>query len=140
MVYGSKAVGEPPLMHGFSVREALRAAVGAFGPQGWSVDLGCPSTPEAVYWADRGGQGSGRGRGASPSPAPRHTRESDLDWLSAVQQLRHDGLPGVLVTVVDVRGHAPRDPGAKMVVGADHVWGSVGGGNLEEMAVQRAAR
>jgi xanthine dehydrogenase large subunit len=51
VVYGSKAVGEPPLMLAFSVREALRQAVGAFGPDGWSVDLGCPSTPEAVYWA-----------------------------------------------------------------------------------------
>ena len=61
-----------------------------------------------------------------------------MDWLSAVQQLRRDGLPGVLVTVINVRGHAPRDAGAKMVVGADHTWGSVGGGNLEEVAVQRA--
>jgi len=51
VVYGSKAVGEPPLMEAFCVREALRQAVGAFGPAGWSVDLGCPSTPEAVYWA-----------------------------------------------------------------------------------------
>ncbi|TDE95024.1 xanthine dehydrogenase molybdopterin binding subunit [Occultella glacieicola] len=50
-VYGSKAVGEPPLMLAFSVREALRAAVGAFGPAGHMVILGCPSTPEAVYWA-----------------------------------------------------------------------------------------
>jgi xanthine dehydrogenase accessory factor len=61
-----------------------------------------------------------------------------VDWLSAVAQLRRDGLPGVLVTVITVRGHAPRDAGAKMVVGADHTWGSVGGGNLEEVAVQRA--
>jgi xanthine dehydrogenase accessory factor len=61
-----------------------------------------------------------------------------VDWLSAVQQLRADGLPGVLVTVIEVRGHAPRDPGAKMVVGADHLWGSVGGGNLEQSAVHRA--
>ncbi len=51
VVYGSKAVGEPPLMEAFSVREALRQAVGAFGPPGWSVGLACPSTPEAVYWA-----------------------------------------------------------------------------------------
>jgi len=50
-VYGSKAVGEPPLMLAFSVREALREAVAAFGPEGQSVDLGCPSTPEAVFWA-----------------------------------------------------------------------------------------
>ncbi|HEY4993071.1 MAG TPA: xanthine dehydrogenase accessory protein XdhC [Nakamurella sp.] len=61
-----------------------------------------------------------------------------MDWLSAVEQLRRDGVPGVLVTVIKVRGHAPRDAGAKMVVGADHSWGSVGGGNLEEAAVQRA--
>ncbi len=42
------------------------------------------------------------------------------------------------MTVIKVRGHAPREAGAKMVVGADHSWGSVGGGNLEEAAVQRA--
>ena len=50
-VYGSKAVGEPPLMLAFSVREALRAAAAAFGPAGASVDLASPATPEAVYWA-----------------------------------------------------------------------------------------
>jgi len=50
-VYGSKAVGEPPLMLAFSVREALREAVAEFGPPGHQVDLGCPSTPEAVFWA-----------------------------------------------------------------------------------------
>ena len=36
-VYGSKAVGEPPLMLAFSVREALRQAASAFGPRGLSV-------------------------------------------------------------------------------------------------------
>jgi xanthine dehydrogenase large subunit len=50
-VYGSKAVGEPPLMLAFSVREALRAACAAFGPPGVSVELASPATPEAVYWA-----------------------------------------------------------------------------------------
>ncbi len=51
MVYGSKAVGEPPLMLAFSVREALRQAAAAFGPAGHSVELGSPATPEAVFWA-----------------------------------------------------------------------------------------
>jgi xanthine dehydrogenase large subunit len=51
VVYGSKAVGEPPLMLAFSVREALREAVAAFGPPGHCVELGCPSTPEQVFWA-----------------------------------------------------------------------------------------
>lgn len=50
-VYGSKAVGEPPLMLAFSVREALREAAAAFGPPGTSVDLASPATPEAVFWA-----------------------------------------------------------------------------------------
>jgi xanthine dehydrogenase large subunit len=50
-VYGSKAVGEPPLMLAFSVREALRQAAAAFGPEGTSVDLASPATPEAVWWA-----------------------------------------------------------------------------------------
>jgi xanthine dehydrogenase accessory factor len=61
-----------------------------------------------------------------------------MDWLSVLAQLRTEGAPGVLVTVAEVRGHAPRDPGAKMVVGATQTWGSVGGGNLEETAVRRA--
>ena len=51
VVYGSKAVGEPPLMLAFSVREALRQAAAAFGPAGVSVELASPATPEAVYWA-----------------------------------------------------------------------------------------
>ena len=50
-VYGSKAVGEPPLMLAFSVREALRQACAAFGRPGVSVELPSPATPEAVYWA-----------------------------------------------------------------------------------------
>lgn len=50
-VYGSKAVGEPPLMLAFSVRESLREAVAAFGSPGRSVELPSPATPEAVFWA-----------------------------------------------------------------------------------------
>ncbi|MBG6183160.1 xanthine dehydrogenase large subunit [Arthrobacter sp. CAN_A214] len=51
VVYGSKAVGEPPIMLAFSVREALRQAAAAFGPAGREVELASPATPEAVYWA-----------------------------------------------------------------------------------------
>jgi xanthine dehydrogenase large subunit len=50
VIYGSKAVGEPPLMLALSVREALRAAVAAFGDADL-IELGCPATPEAVFWA-----------------------------------------------------------------------------------------
>ncbi|HET7194194.1 MAG TPA: xanthine dehydrogenase accessory protein XdhC [Nocardioides sp.] len=61
-----------------------------------------------------------------------------MNWISAVQRLRRERWPGVLVTITDVRGHAPRDAGAKMVVSAAEVWGTVGGGNLEETALDRA--
>jgi xanthine dehydrogenase large subunit len=50
-VHGSKAVGEPPLMLAFSVREAIRQAVAAFGAPGTSVHLPSPAIPEAVFWA-----------------------------------------------------------------------------------------
>ncbi|ALV44616.1 xanthine dehydrogenase [Arthrobacter alpinus] len=55
-VYGSKAVGEPPLMLAFSAREALRDAVRAFGPADHSVLLESPATPEAVFWAIQAAQ------------------------------------------------------------------------------------
>lgn len=61
-----------------------------------------------------------------------------MEWLTAVQRLRERREPGILVTVTRVRGHAPRNAGAKMVVGADACWGTVGGGNLEAVAVERA--
>ncbi|MGI8747388.1 MAG: molybdopterin cofactor-binding domain-containing protein, partial [Deinococcus sp.] len=51
VVYGSKAVGEPPLMLAISVREALRSAAAAFGEEGRVTELASPATPEAVYWA-----------------------------------------------------------------------------------------
>ncbi|HVZ32147.1 MAG TPA: hypothetical protein VG963_06970, partial [Polyangiaceae bacterium] len=51
VVFGSKAVGEPPLMLALSVREALRAAVAGFGSGVGPVLLASPATPEAVFWA-----------------------------------------------------------------------------------------
>jgi xanthine dehydrogenase accessory factor len=61
-----------------------------------------------------------------------------VDWLRAVELLRASRRPGVLVTVVAVRGHSPREAGAKMVVAVDRSWGTVGGGNLEAVAIERA--
>ncbi|UIJ35654.1 xanthine dehydrogenase molybdopterin binding subunit [Allobranchiibius sp. GilTou73] len=91
-VYGSKAVGEPPLMLAFSVREALRQAAAAFGAPGGSVELGLPATPEAVFWAiedARSGRTDGgmeRGSRAQqhvpdqpgPDAHPMHPRSEEL--------------------------------------------------------------
>jgi xanthine dehydrogenase large subunit len=66
VIFGSKAVGEPPLMLAIAVREALRDAVAAFAPTGAparQVALGAPSTPEAVWRAIQAV------RAAQPAPA-----------------------------------------------------------------------
>lgn len=75
-----------------------------------------------------------------------------MHWQAVVGRLRRERRAGILVTVTEVRGHAPREAGAKMVVALPgpnldeasrttplRAWGSVGGGNLEETALARAA-
>jgi len=49
-IYGSKAVGEPPVMVAISVREAIRDAIAAFGAGG-PISLESPATPERVFFA-----------------------------------------------------------------------------------------
>ena len=61
-----------------------------------------------------------------------------MHWLAAVERLRRERRAGVLVTLVSVRGHSPREAGAKMVVTIADAWDSIGGGNLEATAVARA--
>jgi xanthine dehydrogenase large subunit len=55
VIFGSKAVGEPPLMLAISVREAIRAAVSAFGEAAFGesgvITLNSPATPERIFWA-----------------------------------------------------------------------------------------
>ncbi|PSB06850.1 xanthine dehydrogenase molybdopterin binding subunit [filamentous cyanobacterium CCP2] len=69
VIYGSKAVGEPPLMLALSVREAIREAIAAFGHAN-HIPLASPATPEAILWAiervrnqSDDGNGSDNGRG-----------------------------------------------------------------------------
>lgn len=61
-----------------------------------------------------------------------------MDWLDAAQRLRGLNETAVVATLVSVRGHSPREPGAKMVVSADCSWGTVGGGNFEAEVIDRA--
>ncbi len=57
VIMGSKAVGEPPLMLAFAVREAIRDAVASFGKGGEPVDLNSPATPECIFRAIRTAKG-----------------------------------------------------------------------------------
>jgi len=61
-----------------------------------------------------------------------------MDWITALHLARERNEAAVLVTLVSTRGHAPREAGAKMVVGPQGTHGSVGGGNLEATAIERA--
>ncbi|WP_324649759.1 xanthine dehydrogenase accessory protein XdhC [Georgenia sp. H159] len=61
-----------------------------------------------------------------------------MDWLEAAARVRADGRSAVLVTVSAVRGHSPREAGAKMVVTTDGSFDSIGGGNLEATVTDRA--
>lgn len=61
-------------------------------------------------------------------------------WTATVQRLREQRIPAVLCTVTAVRGHAPRDAGAKMIASPDATWGTIGGGNLEAVALERMRR
>ena len=67
VVYGSKAVGEPPFMLAISVREAIRDAVAAFGSPGAEVPLALPATCEAIFMAIR------RVRSSPPTKPVSHT-------------------------------------------------------------------
>ena len=61
-------------------------------------------------------------------------------WLEALNGCVGRGEACVIVTVASVRGHAPRAAGAKMIVSGQNVRGSVGGGNLEEVAIRKARK
>ena len=67
VVFGSKAVGEPPLMLAISVREALREAVSAFGPNA-VVTFPSPATPERIFFAVQRARRAPSILKASPAP------------------------------------------------------------------------
>lgn len=61
-----------------------------------------------------------------------------MRWVADAARLRAARRPAILVTVIAGRGHAPREAGAKMLVAEDELLGTIGGGNLEMLAVDRA--
>lgn len=56
------------------------------------------------------------------------------DWPEHALRALAEGERAVLVTVAATQGSAPREPGARMLVGRARQWGTVGGGNLEYTA------
>lgn len=61
-------------------------------------------------------------------------------WIETLNRLRAAGTPCAMVVVTGTRGSAPREAGARMVVsGGRLVWGTIGGGNLERLAIEHAS-
>ena len=61
-----------------------------------------------------------------------------MTWFETLARLTEEQVACVIVTVLSVRGHAPRESGAKMIVTSEQTFGTIGGGNLEIVAIERA--
>ena len=59
-------------------------------------------------------------------------------WQRSVSELRQSRQPAVLVSVDSIVGSTPREPGARMIVTAERIFGTIGGGNLEYQACRIA--
>ncbi|MCL5965127.1 MAG: hypothetical protein M1369_05005 [Deinococcus sp.] len=62
----------------------------------------------------------------------------DWDWTAKLRELVERGEELVIATLLEVRGHAPREAGAKMLVTPGECFGTIGGGNVEKTALERA--
>jgi len=60
------------------------------------------------------------------------------DWQQTVATLRELQTPAVLVSVDSIVGSTPREPGARMIVTEQCIYGTIGGGNLEFQACRIA--
>ncbi|MEJ2297474.1 MAG: xanthine dehydrogenase accessory protein XdhC [Woeseiaceae bacterium] len=61
------------------------------------------------------------------------------EWIGELCDLSAAGEASVLVTVAGIRGSAPREIGAKMIVSKSETFGTIGGGQLEYQATRIAA-
>ncbi|MEO8135740.1 MAG: xanthine dehydrogenase accessory protein XdhC [Betaproteobacteria bacterium] len=62
------------------------------------------------------------------------------DWIATLSALQSRHTAAVLVTVAAVKGSAPRPAGTKMIVSANAVHGTIGGGHLEFSAIDIARK
>lgn len=58
--------------------------------------------------------------------------------LNAMESLEKRRVPYFLISVAGIKGSSPREIGAKMIVSADGIEGTIGGGNLEFEAIAEA--
>jgi xanthine dehydrogenase accessory factor len=59
-------------------------------------------------------------------------------WLDTLARQLQGGRPATVVVVATVEGSSPREPGARMIVTHDDLFGTIGGGQLEFEALKCA--
>ena len=122
-IHRSKAVGEPPLMLALSAfpgaaRRCRRRRAG--------------SSVAATRCA--------RDRRANPCRRRRDPSTFMTKWIPGLDRARDDGQRAVIVTVAHTSGSAPREAGTAMVVTATDFHGTIGGGHLENEALETGSR
>jgi xanthine dehydrogenase accessory factor len=60
------------------------------------------------------------------------------EWKQIIERLRGEQAPVMLVSVDSIVGSTPREAGARMLVTAERMYGTIGGGNLEYQACRIA--
>ncbi len=66
---------------------------------------------------------------------------TDHEIFKKLKDLKFQGIPACLATIVDTMGSTPREAGAKMIICADGTaFGTIGGGCGENEAKSRAPR
>ena len=61
-----------------------------------------------------------------------------MNWRTALKFCAESGEPHVLCTVLAASGSTPREAGAKMVVTAERIYDTIGGGQLEHLVIEAA--
>jgi xanthine dehydrogenase accessory factor len=65
--------------------------------------------------------------------------QSKPEWLKQLNNFLIRGEPLAVLTITDVKGSSPRATGAKMIVNSQgRLWGTIGGGKLEDLAISDA--
>ena len=124
----SKATGEPPLLLPFSVFFAIRDAISSLD----GVSLPSAARRTGDRRIDPEGDQRGAIGGARGGPMN--------DWIRTLKARTVDGRGAILVSIVAAKGSVPRSPGTRMIVSADTVDGTIGGGHLEHKAIAHRAR
>ncbi|NQZ11795.1 MAG: xanthine dehydrogenase accessory protein XdhC [Algicola sp.] len=62
----------------------------------------------------------------------------NINWIEAAHQLNRQGEAYIMVTLIGVSGSTPRNSGTKMVITAEQIYDTIGGGHLEHKCVAHA--